>query len=157
MKTKLSVVILSVFLLTSFSFAQKKNKSISDITSSELSLGKTMGSLVSGLKSSSFTSGKSGQKDIISQLNGIKGTDYLQYASVAGELAGALKESAFLPDWATQKDGILDKIKDASSIADVAGGLSGMFGLLSPDSMGKKLLKNKSSISSALNILSLLK
>ncbi|MEZ4823601.1 MAG: hypothetical protein R2942_14845 [Ignavibacteria bacterium] len=33
-----------------------------------------MGSLVSGLKSSSFTSGKSGQKDIISQLNGIKGT-----------------------------------------------------------------------------------
>lgn len=158
MKTNFIVVILSIFLLTSISYAQNKStKSITDLVTSEVDMGKTMGSIVNGLKNSSFTSGKAGKKDLISQLSGIKGTDYLQYATIAGELAGSLKESAFLPDWASQKDGILDKIQTASSIADVAGGLSGIFGLLSPDSMGKNLLKNKSSISSALNVLSLLK
>jgi hypothetical protein len=157
MKTKFIVVILSIFLLSSFSYAQKKKKSITDIVGSEVSMGKTMSSIVSGLNNSSFANGKSGKKDLISQLSGIKGTDYLQYASVAGELAGALKETSFLPDWASKKDGILDQIQTASSIAGVASGLSGIFGMLSPDAMGSKLLKNKGSISTALNVLSILK
>ena len=157
MKTKFIVVILSIFLLSSFSYAQKKKKSITNIVGSEVSMGKTMSSIVSGLNNSSFTNGKSGKKDLISQLSGIKGTDYLQYASVAGELAGALKETSFLPDWASKKDGILDQIQTASSIAGVASGLSGIFGMLSPDAMGSKLLKNKGSISTALNVLSILK
>src|SRR5262245_10662662 len=98
-------------------------------------MGSLLGQVVNGVKSSSFSSGKSGKDDIISQLNNVKGGDYLGYASVAGSLAGSLKDAAFLPDWATQKDGVLDKIKGAGDMADVAGGLLGVVGNLNPKSL----------------------
>jgi hypothetical protein len=158
MKTKVLTILFSIFLFVSAVNAQKdKTKSITDIVGSSVNMGNVMGSLVNGITSSSFTGGKAGKKDLLNQLSGVNATDYLKYASVAGELAGALKGTAFLPDWASQKDGILDKIQSAASIADVAGGVSGMLGMLNPSSLTKSFKKKQSSITSALNVLSMMK
>ena len=120
-------------------------------------MGSLLGQVVNGVKNSAFTSGKSGKDDVISKLNNVKGGDYLGYASVAGDLAGSLKDAAFLPDWATQKDGALDKIKEAGSMADVAGGLLGVVKNLDPKSLTKGFKKNKTLVTAGLDVLSKMK
>ena len=90
-------------------------------------------------------------------LSGVGATDYLKYASIAGSLAGSLKGTAFLPDWAGEKDGVLDMLQQAGSIADVAGGVSGLLGNINPASLTKSMKKNMGSVTSALKILSMLK
>ncbi|MBK8550705.1 MAG: hypothetical protein IPL53_06450 [Ignavibacteria bacterium] len=158
MKVKALVVLFSLFFLVTGIKAQNDPlKSITDIVGSQMGMGDVMGSLVNGIKPSSFTSGKSGKKDLINQLSGIKATDYLQYTSVAGQLAGALKGTSFLPGWASQKDGILDQLQSAGSMADVAGGVSGLLGNINPSSLSSGFKKNQSSITSALGILSMIK
>jgi hypothetical protein len=120
-------------------------------------MGSLLGQVVNGVKSSAFSNGKSGKSDIISQLNNVKGGDYLGYASVAGSLAGSLKDAAFLPDWATQKGGVLERLQEAGSMADVAGGLLGVVGNLNPKSLTKDFKKNKPLIKSGLEIMSKMK
>ncbi len=157
MKTKILSLIFILFL-ASFSRAQDDPlKGITNVLGSNTGMGSLMGSLVGGIKSSSFTGGKSAKKDLISQIAGVKSSDYLQYASYAGELAGMLKGAAFLPDWANKKDGVLDQLKTAGSIADVAGGVGSLAGMLNPGSLTGSFKKNQSSWSSALNVLSMLK
>lgn len=158
MKTK---IFLSLFcLMFIFSGAQAQKDPVNDIiksVGSQASMGSLMGTMVNGIKPSAFMDGKTGKNDIIKQLSGIDATDYLKYASVAGELAGVLKSTAFLPDWANKKDGILDQITNASSIANVAGGLVGMTSLLNPSSLTKGFKKNQNSWKSAMDVLSLIK
>lgn len=120
-------------------------------------MGSLLGQVVNGVKTSSYSNGKSGKNDIISQLNNVKGGDYLGYASVAGSLAGSLKDVAFLPDWATKKDGVLSSIQKAGSMADVAGGLLGVVGNLNPKSLTSGFKKNKTLVTSGLDILSKMK
>ncbi len=132
-------------------------KSITDAIGSQMNMGDVMGSLVNGIKPSAFDLGSTGKTDLLNQLSGVPVTDYLKYGAIAGELAGALKGSSFLPGWASQKDGIMDQLTKAGSIADVAGGVSGLLGNLDPSSLTKGFKKKKSSITSALGILSLLK
>lgn len=151
MKIKVLIVLFSLFVLTTGIKAQN------DPLKSIAGMGDVMGILVNGIKPSAFTSGKSGKKDLISQLSGIKATDYLQYASFAGQLAGALKGTSFLPGWASQKDGILDQLQSAGSMADVAGGVSGLLGNINPGSLSSGFKKKQSSITSALGILSMMK
>ncbi|HMS34950.1 MAG TPA: hypothetical protein PKC91_12785 [Ignavibacteria bacterium] len=163
MKSKfLSLLVFIVF--ASGAFAQndktKSNnttKSITDAIGSQMNMGDVMGSLVNGIKPSAFDLGSTGKTDLLNQLSGVPVTDYLKYGAIAGELAGALKGSSFLPGWASQKDGIMDQLTKAGSIADVAGGVSGLLGNLDPSSLTKGFKKKKSSITSALGILSLLK
>lgn len=163
MKSKF--LFLFVFLIiASGAFAQsdktKSNnttKSITDAISSQMNMGDVMGSLVNGIKPSAFDLGSTGKTDLLNQLSGVPVTDYLKYGAIAGELAGALKGSSFLPSWASQKDGIMDQLTKAGSIAEVAGGVSGLLGNLDPSSLTKGFKKKKSSITSALGILSLLK
>lgn len=158
MKTK---IFLSLFcLIFIFSGAQAQKDPVNDIlksVGSQSNMGSLMGTMVNGIKPSAFMDGKTGKNDIIKQLSGIDATDYLKYASVAGELAGVLKSTAFLPDWANKKDGILDQITNASSIANVAGGLVGMTSLLNPSSLTKGFKKNQNSWKSAMDVLSLIK
>lgn len=153
-----------ILIFASGSFAQsdktKSNsttKSISDAIGSQMNMGDVMGSLVNGIKPSAFDLGSTGKTDLLNQLSGVPVTDYLKYGAIAGELAGALKGSSFLPGWASQKDGIMDQLTKAGSIAEVAGGVSGLLGNLDPSSLTKGFKKKKSSITSALGILSLLK
>lgn len=163
MKSKFLLLICFI-IFASGSFAQndksKSNdalKNITDAVGSQMSIGDVMGSLVNGIKPSAFDLGSSGKTDLLNQLSGIPVTDYMKYASVAGELAGSLKGSSFLPSWASQKDGIMDQLTKAGSIADVAGGVSGLLGNINPSSFTKSFKKKQSSITSALGILSLLK
>ena len=157
MKAKI-LLLLCIFLFSLNVKAQNDPvKSITDMVGSKADIGSLMGTMVNGIKPSAFTSGKSGKSDLISQLSGINATDYLKYASVAGELAGMLKGTSFLPSWASQKDGVLEKLQSAGSIADVAGGMGGLLGNLDPSALTKGFKKNKSSVSSALNVLSMIK
>ena len=158
MKTKI-FVLLCLFLFSHNVKAQNDAlKGITDMVGSNANIGSLMGTMVNGIKPSAFTNGKAGKSDLISQLTGIKGADdYLKYASVAGEMAGMLKGTSFLPGWASQKDGVLDKLQSAASIADVVGGLGGLLGNLDPSALTKGFKKNKSSVSSALNVLSMIK
>lgn len=163
MKSKF-LFLLVFIVFASGAFAQndktKSNnttKSITDAIGSQMNMGDVMGSLVNGIKPSAFDLGSTGKTDLLNQLSGVPVTDYLKYGAIAGELAGALKGSSFLPGWASQKDGIMDQLTKAGSIADVAGGVSGLLGNLDPSSLTKGFKKKKSSITSALGILSLLK
>lgn len=117
-------------------------------------MGDIMNQVVKGVKNSAYTSGKSGKNDVISQLNNIKSDDYLGYASVAGSLAGSLKEAAFLPDWATQKEGVLDNLQKAGSMAEVAGGVLDVVKNLNPKMLSGGLKGNMPLITSALGLLS---
>ncbi len=158
MKAKILIIFLGILFLTAGLKAQNDPlKSITDAVGSQMGMGDVMSSLVNGIKPSAFTSGKSAKKDLIGQLTGVNMSDVTQYASIAGELAGALKETSFLPGWATQKDGVLDQIKSAASIADLAGGVSGLLGNINPSALTKGFKKNQSSITSALDILSKMK
>lgn len=118
----------------------------------QFGIGDIMGQLIGGLKTNSFSDGKTGKNDLLGMIGGIGSSDYLKYASLAGSLAGALKGSAFLPDWANQKDGILDKLQTAGNIADVAGGVSGILGFINPKSFKSK--GKQSSLITALGLLS---
>ncbi|MEO8666747.1 MAG: hypothetical protein ABI462_14745 [Ignavibacteria bacterium] len=151
--------LLCIFFIATVSNAKNDNSKIAPIkeTTAQVSLGSVMGTILNGIKSSAFESGSSGKSDLISQLSGAGASDYLQYGAIAGQLAGALKGSSFLPDWANKKDGILDQLTKAGSIAEVAGGVSGIVGLLNPGSLTKGFKKQKSSVTSALNILSMIK
>jgi|SRR4030095_2476845 len=142
MKTKIFILSLTLFF-TAASIAQD--------------MGNLMGQIVNGVKNSAYTTGKTGKDDIISKLNNVKSNDYLGYASVAGSLAGSLKDAAFLPDWATKKDGVLEKIQQAGSMADLAGGVLGVVGNLNPKSLTSGFKKNKSLVTSGLDILSKMK
>ncbi len=153
MKAKICLLIVVLFV-ASIANAQNDSKKKK---SSSMDLSGLMGQVISGMKSSSFTDGKAGKNEVLGMLSGIDASDYLKYASVAGSLAGALKSTSFLPGWATQKDGVLDKLQQAGSIADVAGGMSGLVGNLNPSSMSKGLKGNLGTISTALGILSMIK
>src|SRR4030095_8101526 len=142
MKTKILAVSLILFFTTTIG-AQE--------------MGNLLGQIANGVKTSSYTNGKTGKKDIISQLNNVKSGDYLGYASVAGSLAGSLKDAAFLPDWATKKAGVLEKIQQAGSMADVAGGLLGVVGNLNPKSLTSGFKNNKSLVTTGLDVLSKMK
>jgi len=138
----------------------KSKNSTNDIINSlgkQAGINSLMGQFVKGINTSSFTGGKSGKSDILGMLSGVDATDYIKYDSIAGTLAGALKGTSFLPDWANQKDGILDQLQNAGSIADVAGGVLGISSLLDPSSLSKGFKKNKNSWTSALGILSMIK
>lgn len=163
MKSKILIVI-GFFIFAAGTYAQNdksKNsdptKGITDVIGSQMNMGDVMGSLVNGIKPSAFDLGSSGKNDLLNQLSGIPVTDYMKYATVAGELAGSLKGSSFLPSWASQKDGIMDQLTKAGSIAEVAGGVSGLLGNLDPSAFTKSFKKKKGSITSALGILSMLK
>jgi len=163
MKSKILIVI-GFFIFATGAYAQndktKSNdptKGITDMIGSQMNMGDVMGSLVNGIKPSAFDLGSSGKTDLLNQLSGIPVTDYMKYATVAGELAGSLKGSSFLPSWASQKDGIMDQLTKAGSIAEVAGGVSGLLGNLDPSALTKSFKKKKGSITSALGILSMLK
>src|SRR4030095_17022008 len=142
MKTKILILTLTLFFVS--------------ITRAQ-DMGNLLGQIVNGVKTSAYNNGKDGKNDIISQLNNVKSNDYLGYASVAGSLAGSLKEAAFLPDWATKKDGVLEKIQQAGSMADLAGGVLGVVGNLNPKSLTSGFKKNKSLVTSGLDILSKMK
>lgn len=154
MKAKILALVCILFF-TSTIIA--KNDPVTDMTVKQSGIGSLMGTLVSGINSSAFTSGKSAKKNLISQIAGTKATDYMQYASLAGELAGMLKGTSFLPDWASKKDGVLDQLQTAGSVADVAGGLGGLVGSLDPSALSSSFKKNKSSFTTALNVLSMMK
>src|SRR4030095_3671662 len=126
MKTKILILTLTLFFVS--------------ITKAQ-DMGNLLGQIVNGVKTSAYNNGKDGKNDIISQLNNVKSGDYLGYASVAGSLAVSLKEAAFLPDWSTQKDGVLDRIKQAGSMADVAGGGLGGGGNFNPQIFNNGLYK----------------
>lgn len=149
------LTLVCILFFTSSIYA--KTDPLTDMSGRQSGLGSLLGTLVSGINSSSFTSGKSAKKDLISQIAGTKTSDYLQYASLAGQLAGMLKSTSFLPDWASKKDGVLDQLQTAGSIADVAGGLGGLVGNLNPSSLSSSFKKNKSSFTTALNVLSMMK
>ncbi|HAY34291.1 MAG TPA: hypothetical protein PK536_06925 [Ignavibacteria bacterium] len=170
MKTILTAVVFIFIFSTGFINGQtddtkgksdsKSKNSTNDIINSlgkQAGINSLMGQFVKGINTSSFTGGKSGKNDILSMLSGVDATDYIKYASIAGSLAGALKGTSFLPDWANQKDGILDQLQNAGSIADVAGGVLGLSNMLNPSSFSKGFKKNKSSWTSALGILSMIK
>jgi hypothetical protein len=157
MKTKIVLLLCIFFSLQNVKAQDNPLKGITDMVGSQAGLGSLMGTMVKGIKPSAFTSGKTAKTDLISQLTGTKTSDYMQYASIAGELAGSLKETSFLPGWASQKDGILDQIQKAGSIAEVAGGVGSLVGMLNPSSLTSGFKKNKSSWTSALNILSMVK
>jgi hypothetical protein len=163
MKSKI-LILVGLFIFVTGAYAQndktKSNdplKSITDVVGSQMNMSDVMGSVVNGIKPSAFDLGSSGKTDLLNQLSGIPATDYLKYGAIAGELAGALKGSSFLPGWASQKDGIMDQLTKAGSIADVAGGVSGILGNLNPSSLTKGFKKKQSSITSALGILSMIK
>ncbi|MEO8210999.1 MAG: hypothetical protein ABI840_10590 [bacterium] len=157
MKTKILFLLCVFFISTSLKAQNDPVKDITKMMGSKSGMGSLMGTLVNGIKPNAFTSGKSAKKDLISQLAGTKTTDYLQYASLAGQLAGALKGSSFLPDWANKKDGVMDQLQKAGSIADVAGGVGSLAGMLNPSSLTGGFKKNQSTWTTALNALSLLK
>lgn len=158
MKTKICSLLIILLFASAINAQSDKKNSGKDLFGSKTgSMNDLMGQVVKGINTSSFTAGKTGKNDILGMLKGVGATDYLKYASIAGTLAGSLKGSAFLPDWANQKDGILDKLNTAGSIADVAGGMSGLLGNLNPLSLSKKLKGNIGSINTALGILSMIK
>lgn len=157
MKTKL-IILLFIFLSPLFVKAQDDPmKGIIDAVGSQVGLNDLMGQFVGGIKPSAFLSGKTGKSDMLGLLSKVNPTDYLQYASIAGQLAGSLKGTSFMPDWANQKDGILDQLTKAGSISDVAGGVLGLSNMINPGSFTKGFKKNKSSFTDALNILSMVK
>ncbi|MFZ1320373.1 MAG: hypothetical protein WAT71_02335 [Ignavibacteria bacterium] len=157
MKTKFILMLLISFFAVSINAQKDSGKDITNLVGSQVNMGDLMGKLVKGVKTSSFTDGKTGKNDILGMLSGVGATDYLKYASIAGSLAGSLKGTAFLPDWAGEKDGVLDMLQQAGSIADVAGGVSGLLGNINPASLTKSMKKNMGSVTSALKILSMLK
>lgn len=154
------IILLCCFLFVStniFAQSTKKTKKKKSKTLSTSTMGDIMGTVLNGLNTEAFENGSTGKSDLISQLSGVKGSDFSKYGTIASELAGALKSTSFMPEWATQKDGVLDKLKMAGSIADVAGGMSGLLGAIDPGAMSSGLLKNKNSLMSALSILSMIK
>lgn len=154
MKTKI-LLLLCIFLFSQNIKAQNDPlKGITDVVGSQIGMGSLMGQLVKGIKPSSFIGGKSGKSDLISQVSSIGSSDYLKYASVLGTLAGSLKGSSFLPEWADKKDGVLDQLKNAGSIADVATGTSSMLGMLDPSALTGSFKKNQGTYKDALNLLS---
>lgn len=159
MKTKIILAVLCLMFIVKGVKAQTDPlKGIMDAVGSQVGMGDLMGTLVNGIKPSAFTNGKSGKTDLLGQLSGISNaSDYLGYAKVAGDLSGMLKSTSFLPDWAGKKDGILDQIQNASSIASLAGGLSDMTSLLNPSALSGSFKKNKSSFTQGLNLLKLVK
>lgn len=157
MKTKISILLFLVLLTTSAYSQSDGLKGITNMMGSQLNMGDVMGQLVNGVKSSAFTGGKTGKSDIVSMLSGVNPTDYLKYASIAGSLAGSLKGSSFLPGWADKKDGVIDQLTKAGSMADVAGGVSGLLGNLSPSVLSKGLKGNVGTLTTALGILSAIK
>jgi len=138
-------------------FISTSLKAQNDPLKSITGMGNLLGTLVNGIKPNAFTSGKSAKKDLVSQISGTKTSDYLQYASLAGQLAGMLKSTSFLPDWAIKKDGVLDQLQTAGSIADVAGGVGSLVGMLNPSSLTSGFKKKQSTWSTALNALSMFK
>ncbi|MFZ1322585.1 MAG: hypothetical protein WAT71_13595 [Ignavibacteria bacterium] len=164
MKTYFNIFLFLIFL-TGIAGAQsddsktKTNKKSGNIDNliSQTGLNGLMGQFVKGINTSSFSDGKTGKNEVLGMLKGVNASDYLKYAGVIGSLAGALKGSAFLPDWASNESGVLDQLQNAASIADVAGGLLEMSSMLDPSSFTKSFKKKKSSWSSALNALSFLK
>jgi len=161
---KLNFILAGFCLLMFFSSAELKAqkdkdplKGALDMVGKQAGMNDLMGQFLKGINNNAFTSGKSGKKDLLNKLSGIDATDYLQYASVAGDLAGALKGTSFLPDWASKKDGVLDQIKSAASIADVAGGVLDMSKMIDPGMFSKGFKKNMGTWTSALSLLSLVK
>ena len=136
--------------------SSKKSKKKST-TSKQLGMNDVMSQLVNGVKTSSFTDGQAGKDNIMGMLSGIGGSDFLKYGAVAGALAGALNADSFVPGWDGKKDGVLNKLSNAGSMGDVAEGVLGLLGGLDAGSLTSSLLKNKSTITTALGILSLLK
>lgn len=132
-------------------------KGIIDAVGKQAGMNDLMGQFVNGIKPSAFTSGKSGKNDVLKMLSGINASDYTQYAALAGTLAGSLKGSSFLPDWANKKDGVLDQITKAASIAEVANGVLGLSNMISPSSFTSSFKKKKGSWTDALSLLSLVK
>lgn len=157
MKTKILFLICILFISGIVKAQKDPLKGVMDAVGSQVGMGDLMGQLVGGIKNSAFTGGKSGKSDLISKLSGINATDYMQYASVLGSLAGSLKGTSFLPSWASQKDGVLDKLQQAGSIADVAGGMSGILGNLSPNVLKGSFKDNLGTFNSALGLLSKVK
>lgn len=160
MKSKILIALLGlIFILSGTSVKSQIDplKGVMDAVGAPAGVNELLGQFIGGIKPSAFTSGKTGKSDILKMLSGVDATDYLKYASVAGDLAGSLKETAFLPDWANKKDGVLDQLTKASSIADVAGGVLGLSSFINPSSFSKGFKKNKSSWTDALNLLSLVK
>lgn len=160
MNSKILIVLLGlIFILSGTNVKSQTDplKGVMDAVGATSGINDLIGQFVGGIKPSAFTSGKSGKSEILGMLSGVDATDYLKYASVAGDLAGSLKETAFLPDWADKKGGVLDQLTKASSIADVAGGVLGLSSFINPSSFSKGFKKNKSSWTNALNLLSAVK
>jgi len=158
MKTKIALFIFSLMFIASGIKAQKDPlKGIMDAVGSQANIGSLMGGLVKGIKPSAFADGKTGKNGILGMLSGVNSSDITKYASIAGTLAGVLKSTSFLPDWANKKDGVLDQITKASSIANVAGGLLGLTSMLNPSSLSSGFKKNQNTWTNAMNVLSLIK
>jgi len=157
MKT-LILILLAAFILSPEVKAQNDPvKGITDALGSQAGMGDLLGQLMGGIKSSAFTGGKSSKSDLLGQLTGIGSSDVSKYGSLVGSLAGSLKETSFLPDWATKKDGVLSQLQTASSIADIAGGTSNLLGMLDPKIFKGGFKKNMGTFTSALGLLSLVK
>lgn len=157
---KFLILPLFIFLIMSSDGIKAQDdpvKGIIDMVGKQAGMNDLLGQFVNGIKPSAFSSGKSGKNDILNMLSGINASDYMQYASLAGTLAGALKGTSFLPDWASKKDGILDQITKAASIADVANGVLGFSNMIDPKNFSKSFKKKKGSWDSALNVLSMVK
>lgn len=157
--TILFPLILFAVLLSSVNLKAQDDqlKGMIDAVGKQAGMNDLMGQFVNGIKPSAFSTGKTGKNDILKSLSGINVSDYMQYAALAGTLAGALKSTSFLPDWASKKDGVLDQITNASSIAETANGLLGLSSMIDPDSFTKSFKKKKGSWSDALTVLSMMK
>ncbi|HQY21163.1 MAG TPA: hypothetical protein PK294_06865 [Ignavibacteria bacterium] len=165
MKKLFNIFLFLIFIISGIAGAQtdnskgdtKKKSKSNDFLNSQTGLNSLMGQFVKGINNSSFSDGKTGKNEVLGMLKGVNTSDYLKYAGIVGSLAGALKGTSFLPDWASNESGVLDQLQNAASIADVAGGLLEMSSMLDPSSFTKSFSKKKSSWSSALNVLSMLK
>lgn len=157
MKTKIAITF-CILLIFSNSIVRAdfpSNQNSGD--KNQLGLADILTQVIGGIKPSAFTGGSSVKNDILGAVGDVASSDYVKYASLAGQLAGALKETSFLPGWASQKNGVLDQLKNAGDIADVASGLSGVLGNINPSSFKSSFKKKQTGLKTALDVMSKIK